>query len=100
LQADDLHRAAVRQGKLLRNAAERVAPGGSLVYSVCSMEPEEGEQVVVSFLQSRGDFRIADPRPNLPEPCRRFTGKDRMVRTSPADGEWDGFFAALLVREA
>ena len=49
------------QRKLLDRAAEWVKPGGILVYSVCSLEPEEGEQVVRDFVGSRPDFRIESP---------------------------------------
>ncbi|MGZ8350956.1 MAG: RsmB/NOP family class I SAM-dependent RNA methyltransferase [Allosphingosinicella sp.] len=48
--------AAVQQAMLAR-AADWVKPGGSLVYSVCSLEPEEGEQVADAFLAGRADYR-------------------------------------------
>ena len=96
LQEDDLARLASRQEKILTVAASLLAPGGSLVYGVCSMEPEEGEGVVRSFLDRYPVFAVADPRDNLPESCRMLVGDDRFVRTSPAEG-MDGFFGALLV---
>jgi 16S rRNA (cytosine967-C5)-methyltransferase len=96
LQEDDLARLASRQEKILTVAASLLAPGGSLVYGVCSMEPEEGEGVVRSFLDRHPAFAVADPRDNLPESCRLLVGDDRFVRTSPALG-MDGFFGALLV---
>jgi 16S rRNA (cytosine967-C5)-methyltransferase len=49
------------QRKLLDRAAEWVKPGGVLVYSVCSLEPEEGEQVVELFLSKHSAFKIASP---------------------------------------
>jgi 16S rRNA (cytosine967-C5)-methyltransferase len=97
LQESDLPRLAVRQEKILTVAGSLVKPGGSLVYGVCSMEPEEGEHVVRSFLEKHPDFTVADPRGNLPESCRPLVGDDRFVRTSPVLG-MDGFFGALLVR--
>ena len=43
-----------------------VRPGGTLVYAVCSLEPEEGEGVVNAFLERNSDFHIATPE-NLPD---------------------------------
>ncbi len=48
----DIQRMAARQKKLLNAAANRVKPGGILVYAVCSGEPEENEQVVTAFLKN------------------------------------------------
>ena len=79
-------------------AAALLAPGGNLVYGVCSMEPEEGERVVEEFLAGHPGFALADPRPGLPEGCRPLVGDDLKVRTSPVQG-MDGFFGALLVRQ-
>jgi 16S rRNA (cytosine967-C5)-methyltransferase len=97
LQAADLDRLAARQEKILAGAAGLLAPGGNLVYGVCSMEPEEGAGVVTAFLKAHPEFAAADPRPNLPESCHPLVGEDRFVRTSPVLG-MDGFFGALLGR--
>lgn len=51
LTAEAIKLFSLRQGRLLENAAGLLAAGGRLVYSVCSMEPEEGEQVIASFLK-------------------------------------------------
>src|SRR5206468_3926662 len=50
------------QANLLDVAAQWLKPGGALVYSVCSLEPEEGEQVVSAFLESHSDFALDPPR--------------------------------------
>lgn len=52
LQPGDIGRHADQQRSLLRAAAARVSPGGRLVYSTCSLEPEENEGVVADFLGS------------------------------------------------
>jgi 16S rRNA (cytosine967-C5)-methyltransferase len=52
----DLHRSAVLQDQILAAAAKSVASGGTLVYAVCSPEPEEGEEVVARFLTQHSDF--------------------------------------------
>ena len=97
LQESDLARLAIRQGKILSGAAARIAPGGNLVYGVCSMEPEEGAGVVASFLEQHPEFAVVDPRDHLPVSCRPLIGDDLFARTSPVLG-MDGFFGALLVR--
>ncbi|MEO7634174.1 MAG: RsmB/NOP family class I SAM-dependent RNA methyltransferase [Sphingomicrobium sp.] len=89
------------QARLLGRAADWVEPGGTLVYSVCSLEPAEGEQRIAAFLAARTDYRIAPPAPGeLPEWAR--PSPDGTVRILPglleSDGGLDGFFIARLVR--
>ena len=75
-------------------------PGGSLVYAVCSLEPQEGEQRIDAFLADHPDFRII-PAPTLVEgiaPDAR--GCLRVLPNMVEDrGGLDGFFAAHLVRD-
>ena len=87
------------QRNLLARAANWLKPGGSLIYSVCSLEPQEGEQVINEFLAGRDNFRLDLPS-ELPEFVRPT---DRgIVRILPglleAEGGLDGFFIARLVR--
>jgi len=88
------------QGKLLDRAVHWLKPGASLVYSVCSLEPQEGEEVIRAFLARHSDFRI-EPPSDLPQ----FVpiSADGWVRILPglleAEGGLDGFFMARLVRE-
>ncbi len=60
---DDLERMAALQQELLAGVAPAVAPGGLLVYSTCSLEPEETDAVVAAFLASRPEFTPADISP-------------------------------------
>lgn len=87
------------QGRLLGRAARWLKPGGTLIYSVCSLEPQEGEELVDGFLSQRDDFVLGDPL-GLPG-FARSSGKG-FVRILPGllDGEGglDGFFIARLVR--
>jgi 16S rRNA (cytosine967-C5)-methyltransferase len=88
------------QGKLLDRAVHWLKPGASLVYSVCSLEPQEGEEVMTAFLARHPGFRI-EPPSDFPQ----------FVPISPAgwvrilpglleeEGGLDGFFMARLVRE-
>ena len=64
--ADDLPRFAAAQRDLLTRAADLVTPAGMLVYSTCSSEPEENEQVVTAFLDQRRDFRRERTHETLP----------------------------------
>jgi 16S rRNA (cytosine967-C5)-methyltransferase len=89
------------QSQLLDRAADWVKPGGALVYSVCSLEPQEGEEIVASFLQRHSDFAIDAPKagelsdfvPVAPE------GSVRILPGLLEDkGGLDGFFMARLVR--
>jgi len=92
---------AALQAQLLARAADWLKPGGSLIYSVCSLEPVEGEQVIAAFLGSNSELAIAPPQPGeLPgfvTPTAEGT-----VRLLPglleAEGGLDGFFIARLVR--
>ena len=87
------------QTMLLERAASWVKPGGSLVYSVCSLEPEEGETQICDFLESHSNYR-SDARADLPS----FVpiSSQGLIRILPGllenEGGLDGFFMARLVR--
>ena len=100
LRHEDLAGFAARQRAILGCAAELPRPGGRLVYSVCSMEPEEGEDVVAAFLADHAQFERADPRAQLTEAARGLIGPDLAMRTNPADSGMDGFYAVVLTRRA
>jgi 16S rRNA (cytosine967-C5)-methyltransferase len=89
------------QAKLIGRAARWLSPGGTLVYSVCSLEPAEGERVVSDFLAANPDFAIDPPRPGeLPDFVT--SSAEGWVRVLPGllegEGGLDGFFIARLVR--
>ncbi len=92
-RAEDLPRHAARQRALLDAVAAVVAPGGTLVYATCSLEPEENEGVVSPFLDARRDFAPA-PLPDWAAPL----ASGPFARTLPERDSGDGFFAARLVR--
>ena len=96
IQPGDLKTLQKTQQQILHGVATAVRPGGRLLYSTCSTEPEENEQVVEDFLKIHADFRLEAPA--QPAGMERWIGADLMVRTFPGTRLWDGFFAALLVR--
>jgi 16S rRNA (cytosine967-C5)-methyltransferase len=87
------------QSDLLARAAKWLKSGGTLIYSVCSLEPQEGEQVIDSFLAGSDDFATEAPigLPGFVQPT-----ECGFVRILPgllkAEGGLDGFFIARLVR--
>jgi len=89
------------QSRLLARASTWLKPGGTLVYSVCSLEPEEGERVVSDFLTGNPDFAIDSPKPGE-LPAYVTPTAEGWVRILPglleAEGGLDGFFIARLVR--
>jgi 16S rRNA (cytosine967-C5)-methyltransferase len=84
------------QKQILHKVSETVRSGGHLLYSTCSTEPEENEEVIEDFLNTHPGFCIE--RPTYPPGIETWTGSDSMVRTFPGPRLWDGFFAALLMR--
>lgn len=90
------------QHRLLDAAAERVAPGGRLVYCVCSLEREEGETQIIAFLRRNPAFRTAPAVPadlGAPDEALTAEGWLRILPSMWAEkGGVDGFFAARLDR--
>jgi 16S rRNA (cytosine967-C5)-methyltransferase len=91
---------AKSQSKLLDAASGRVKPGGRLVYCVCSLEPEEGEQQVDGFLKRHPDFRLDPIAPDEGGAPAAAITANGCLRLLPfhLDGGGDGFFAARFVR--
>lgn len=98
----DVAKLAETQARLLDAAAERVRPGGTLVYCVCSLEPEEGEAQADAFLARRADFRLDPVAPGeagSPPEAADAQGRLRLLPSMLAEnGGMDGFFAARFVR--
>jgi len=88
------------QKAMLARAAGWLKPGGTLVYSVCSLEPEEGERVAEAVLAPGATLRLVPPEPG--ELPREVPVPAGYVRTLPGlwidEGGVDGFFVARFVR--
>jgi 16S rRNA (cytosine967-C5)-methyltransferase len=88
------------QKAMLGRAAGWLKPGGRMVYSVCSLEPEEGEQIVEAFLAARRDVRLLPVEPEeVPAEMRPNNGMLRILPGTFAEiGGADGFFIARFER--
>jgi 16S rRNA (cytosine967-C5)-methyltransferase len=92
---EDIHKLARAQEKLIEACATLIAPGGSLVYSTCSLEPEENEMRVESFLQKHPEFVLDKAPATIPA---TFIDRAGYVRITPYDHKLDGMFGARLVK--
>jgi len=109
LRPSDLGRQTDRQRALLAGALKRLAPGGRLVYSTCSLEPEENERVVEAVLAEASGVGLV-PVDSAVEKLRERGAldsgvdlaaclRDGYLRTLPgANFPGDGFFAAVFER--
>ena len=96
----DLDQFAAQQAALLDAATNALSSGGLLVYSVCSLEPEEGEAQIAALL-ARKPGLMRDPiAPDEHPGIAPFVTRDGALRTTPAawpaEGGLDGFFACRL----
>jgi 16S rRNA (cytosine967-C5)-methyltransferase len=94
---DDIEMCAAKQSELLDNASRLVVRGGTLVYSVCSLEPEEGPEQVRSFLERHPHFRLVPPPGNIPG---MYIDDNDCLSVSPQKHNMDGMFAARFERVA
>jgi 16S rRNA (cytosine967-C5)-methyltransferase len=106
LKPDDLLDLQSRQIAILKAAMRHVSPGGRLVYSTCSLEPEENEQVIAACLPN-SDFKIIPVRSELQrlQESRELVWENidellsgDFLRTIPGVHPCDGFFAAVMKR--
>jgi 16S rRNA (cytosine967-C5)-methyltransferase len=105
LTANDLAELQQRQLAIVQSAMAQVAPGGRLIYSTCSLEKEENENVIDQALADDPSFHVLDCRTELdrlketaeliwPDPASLTRGP--YLRTVPGVHPCDGFFAAIL----
>ena len=82
LRESEIRNLAQTQASLIRLASQAVKPGGKLVYSTCSLEPEENNAIVVDFLKTNPQFKLEAER-----------------QLTPYGDGCDGAYVALLSRE-
>jgi 16S rRNA (cytosine967-C5)-methyltransferase len=90
----DIRDLATRQKLFLAQASRVVKPGGLLVYSTCSVEPDENEHVITDFLEREREFQMVPPP--IDPSLRTASGA---IRTWPHHQGTDGFFIATLSRQ-
>lgn len=95
---EDIAKCAETQLALLASAARYVEDGGVLVYSVCTVTPEETEGVIEAFLKDHPEFERESARPYLPEAAGGLVDDTGALRTWPHLHGCDGFYAVRLVR--
>jgi 16S rRNA (cytosine967-C5)-methyltransferase len=108
LKLEDVARLQQYQVEILTSAMKHVAAGGRLVYSTCSLEPEENQQVVERVLAGDVRFRVLDGKDELRklQQSGELTWSDLdslltgpYLRTLPGVHPCDGFFAAVLQKD-
>jgi 16S rRNA (cytosine967-C5)-methyltransferase len=93
LRSESIGELAALQARLLENVGAHVRPGGILVYSVCTMTPEETDGVVTPFLDRHSGWEIVD---TVPAGWQSLFDERGFFRVSPHRHHMDGFFAARL----
>lgn len=105
LQLEDLTELHARQAAIARSALQRLAPGGRLVYSTCSLERDENQDVVEELVATVQNVRLLDCRTELRAMQERgellwqdldSITSGEFLRTLPGVHPCDGFFAAIF----
>jgi 16S rRNA (cytosine967-C5)-methyltransferase len=96
VRAADLDGLAARQAAILDAAAAALRPGGTLVYSTCTLSPRENEDQIAALVQRRPDLDIDDLHADLP--LWEHPSVPRFLQTMPHRHGTAGFFVARLHR--
>jgi 16S rRNA (cytosine967-C5)-methyltransferase len=96
-EPEDIQHLVRRQTTLLENAAGLVKPGGVLVYSTCTVEPEENSGVIQTFLEKHPEFKIDDAQKFVNSSVVTSEG---FIETFPHRHHVDGSFAARLIKNS
>ena len=93
---DGLDELCALQKKILQNGSKYLAETGRLVYSTCTVNQNENQEVVAQFLRGNPDFAVVPPE-NLPDQARKTPYGTLFL---PGTAGFDGFFVAVLERRA
>mgnify|MGYP002012815004 CR=1 FL=1 len=93
LKEGDIKKMSVLQKSILANMSKYLEPGGKIVYSTCSLEKEENEDVVNDFLAKRKDFKLVVSNSLLPD---NWITSNGFMFAFPNNTKTDGLFAAVL----
>ena len=112
LRMEDLSRQAERQRTILRAAFRAVRRGGHVLYSTCSLEPEENEEVVAALISDGNGARLVPLQPRVEElrseGILTTSGADSLLHVITGEGslrllpgmfETDGFYVAMIQKE-
>lgn len=100
LTKNNLNRYKKRQIRFLCAVSELLKPSGILVYAVCSIEPEENEAVIDSFLHKHPDFSIIQDNENVNDKTATLKNSKGYYVSFPHIHRMDGFFMVRLKRNA
>lgn len=107
-QAPDMVALVALQKQLLENAAKLLKPGGVMVYSTCSIEPEENEELIKWFLETHTDFQTDSLMPFVSDELQvKWQKQDKdlnlqggQLQLLPSRHNLSGFFVARLTKKA
>ncbi len=97
LKPKSIERMATVQWQMISNCAEKVASGGFLTYSTCSITVEENEMIIERFLKEHTEFSLVEIKPAFGLPGLR--GLTKCQRLYPHLHQCNGFFIAKLLKE-
>lgn len=89
---------AALQERILSVASKYVKKGGVLVYSTCTIEPEENEEMVERFIKENGDFYLDDLSGLVPQTLKKEGLNKGYLQLYPNVDGVDGFFIARMIR--
>ena len=96
LRKNDIQRMVNLQKSILKNISNYLKPGGKLVYSTCSLEKEENQDIIYNFLRYRTDFRLIVTNSLLPD---SWVNSEGFMFSFPTMTNTDGLFAAVLQKK-
>jgi 16S rRNA (cytosine(967)-C(5))-methyltransferase len=98
LSPNSIQNMAEIQWQMINNCAEKVAKGGTLTYSTCSITEEENEGIIERFLKEHSEFTLAEIEPKLGMPG--LQGLTKCQRLYPHIHHCNGFFIAKLQKQS